>query len=102
MLELEIQLDEWLKGYLPGQFVLLSLDPREGVHPFTILAGDAASGRLRFAIKGLGDYTLGLSDRLRVGDPVTVEGPYGRFVRPVGEAAECWIAGGIGISYNFV
>jgi len=98
VLELEIQLDEWLKGYLPGQFVLLSLDPREGVHPFTILAGDAASGRLRFAIKGLGDYTLGLSDRLRVGDPVTVEGPYGRFVRPVGEAAECWIAGGIGIT----
>ena len=28
----------------------------------------------------------------------TVEGPYGRFVRPVGEAAECWIAGGIGIT----
>lgn len=57
----------------------------------------AADGRLRFGIKGLGDYTKALPDRLFPGQTVTIEGPYGRFDFDSGRR-QLWIAGGIGIA----
>jgi predicted ferric reductase len=85
-------------GHRAGQFALLTLDPSEGPHPFTIVSDWRPGARLRFAIKPLGDYTRTLSERIRPGGAATVEGPYGGF--DFGDAAEnqVWVAGGVGIA----
>lgn len=98
VLELEIALPKNLPHYQAGQFARLTLHKDEGAHPFTILQHDTEKGTLRFAIKSLGDYTRQLSDTLKIGDSVSVEGPYGRFILPKVKHKEYWIAGGIGIT----
>ncbi|WP_374439667.1 ferredoxin reductase family protein [Pseudomonas panipatensis] len=81
-----------------GQFAFLTSDRLEGQHPFSISSADQGNGEVRFSIKALGDYTQRLQDGLRVGDPVTVEGPYGCFDFRRGGERQVWIAGGIGIT----
>jgi predicted ferric reductase len=85
-------------GHKAGQFALLTLDRDEGPHPFTIVSDWTYGAPLRFAIKPLGDYTRTLAGRVRAGDAVVVEGPYGRF--DFGDISEdqVWVAGGIGIA----
>ena len=85
-------------GHEAGQFALLTLERSEGPHPFTIVSDWQAGAPLRFAIKPLGDYTRTLAGRVRVGDAVTVEGPYGRF--DFGDVLEeqVWVAGGVGVA----
>ncbi|MCB5196488.1 ferredoxin reductase family protein [Deefgea salmonis] len=90
------QLNTW-PGHTAGQFALVSFDPAEGAHPYTIAAADHGYGELRFIIKGLGDYTQTLAQKLQVGAAMTVEGPYGRF-NGQGTGAQAWIAGGIGVT----
>lgn len=84
--------------YRPGQFALLTLDDKEGAHPFTVVSSDAVQGTVTFAIKALGDYTRSLPAGLQAGQPVQIEGPYGRFVLPATAEPGLWIAGGIGIT----
>lgn len=80
-----------------GQFAFVTFDSVEGHHPFTLSNADAGNGELRFAIKALGDYTGQLAQRLRVGQAVQVEGPYGRFDFRTDRATEqVWVAAGIG------
>jgi predicted ferric reductase len=99
VLELEVALPtDFHDEYLPGQFALLTLHPEEGSHPFTIVREDVQNGSITFAIKALGDYTRQLAAQMQLGDPVTIEGPYGRFVLPESGSQEYWIAGGIGIT----
>ena len=99
ILELEVRLPaDFQDEYLPGQFALLTLHKDEGSHPFTILREDIQNGSIVFAIKQLGDYTRQLAERVLVGDQVSVEGPFGRFVLPESGFLEYWIAGGIGIA----
>ena len=85
-------------GHQAGQFALLTLDRKEGPHPFTIVSDWKTGAPLRFAIKPLGDYTRSLPNRVKVGKSVTVEGPYGHF--DFGDISEeqVWVAGGIGIA----
>src|SRR5271157_2150189 len=66
-------------------------------HPFSISA--APNGRyLRFTIKELGDYTRTLQ-RIPIGTPVFLEGPYGAFTGAVRTKARVLLmAGGIGIT----
>lgn len=82
-----------------GQFAFLTTDPREGAHPFTVSGADDGSGRVKFLIKALGDYTRHLQSRLQVGQAVTVEGPYGcfDFQRDDGRP-QIWVAAGIGVT----
>lgn len=90
-----------LKGawrHRAGQFAFLTSDRLEGQHPFSISSADQGNAEVRFSIKALGDYTRRLQDGLRVGDPVTVEGPYGCFDFRRGGERQVWIAGGIGIT----
>ncbi|WP_024872361.1 ferredoxin reductase family protein [Tolumonas lignilytica] len=99
VLELEVALPtDFHDEYLPGQFALLTLHQEEGAHPFTIVREDIQNGSIIFAIKALGDYTRQLAQQVQVGDTVTVEGPYGRFVLPPSGSQQYWIAGGIGIT----
>lgn len=85
-------------GHEAGQFALLTLDRSEGPHPFTIVSDWKPGTSLRFAIKPLGDYTRSLAGRVKAGDTVFVEGPYGRF--DFGEVSEdqVWVAGGVGVA----
>lgn len=85
-------------GHAAGQFAFVNFDPAEGPHPFTISSGWTGDGRLSFMIKGIGDYTSRLPELLRLGQLVTVEGPYGRFDFASGKARQIWVAGGIGIT----
>jgi predicted ferric reductase len=83
-----------------GQWFRLRFLTREGwfrAHPFSISA--APNGKyLRFTIKELGDYTRTLQ-RIPIGTPVFLEGPYGVLTGAVRRKARVLlVAGGIGIT----
>ena len=84
----------------PGQFAFLSASTPglQEPHPFTIGGHPDRDGSVRFLIKPLGDWTRRLPDRLRPGDAVEIEGPYGRFDFRKGGREQVWIAGGVGIT----
>ena len=88
--------------FRPGQFVYLVVH-KEGItpepHPYSIACGYNLEAKLKFGIKQLGDHTRTL-DRLNVGDPVTLYGPYGHFSDAFLRAdRDCvFIGGGIGIT----
>ncbi len=87
-------------GHRAGQFALVTFDPGEGAHPFTLTTADLKNGQLGFQIKALGDYTRTLPHRLRAGRAVTIEGPYGCFNPEKGRsnAQQLWVAGGVGVT----
>jgi predicted ferric reductase len=94
------RLDGAWRGHRAGQFAFVTFDEEEGAHPFTIASADQGDATLTFHIKGLGDYTRNLAGRLRLGQPVFIEGPYGRFetARIDRRARQIWVAGGIGVT----
>ncbi len=93
-------------GHRAGQFVFVRFDATEGAHPFTIASaphalGDSAEGEtlLRLVIKPLGDYTSTLHQRLRAGQHVDIEGPYGRFDgQGASHRQQVWVAAGVGVT----
>lgn len=97
-LEVELELDSRWPGHQAGQFAFLKTDASNEAHPFTILSAWTGDGRITFLIKELGDYTGALYDRLKIGDEVRVEGPWGRFDFAGDGARQLWIAGGVGIT----
>ena len=98
VLAVSLRLQPGWPGHDSGQFALVTFDSREGAHPFTIASHWQGDGQLRFGIKALGDYTRELPKRLKIGDPVWVEGPYGHFVFDDQRPRQIWIGGGIGIT----
>ena len=98
VLEVGLRLDTPWPGHQAGQFAFVTFDEREGPHPFTISSAWGDDGRMDFMIKPLGDYTRRLPATLKAGDPVRVEGPYGRFDFGGAQARQIWVAGGIGIT----
>lgn len=84
----------------PGQFAFVTFDTLEGAHPFTIASADQGDGLLSFQIKGLGDYTRKLAQRLSTGQKLSIEGPYGHFSpdRLDRNAQQRWVAAGIGVT----
>lgn len=91
-------LHDW-PGHKPGQFAFVNWDEAEGAHPCTIAsAWNPSEHRLTFITKALGDYTGRMAAALRVGQPVTVEGPYGCFTFDDDRPRQIWIGGGIGIT----
>lgn len=98
-LEKLITLEPGWPGHAPGQFAFVTSDQREGAHPYTIAsAWDPATRRIGFVTKALGDHTAQLGARLEIGQPVTVEGPYGCFTFDDDCPVQIWIGGGIGIT----
>ncbi len=98
VLEVTLSLKGHWPGHNAGQFVFLNFDDDEGPHPFTISSSWHRDGQLVFMIKGLGDYTSQLPEKLKTGDSVLVEGPYGKFDFHSGKENQIWVAGGIGIT----
>ncbi|MCL2524715.1 MAG: ferredoxin reductase family protein [Betaproteobacteria bacterium] len=94
-----VKLDGHWADHQPGQFAFVTTDPQEGAHPYTIAsAWDAQAQRLSFITKALGDYTRTLPERLRIGDRVKIEGPYGCFTFADEQPRQIWIGAGIGIT----
>ena len=97
------------RGHRPGQFVFVRFDGTEGAHPFTIASAPHALGNspkgeplLRLVIKPLGDYTRTLPQRLRAGQRVDIEGPYGRFDgQGSPRRQQVWVAAGVGVTPFF-
>lgn len=87
-------------GHQAGQFALVTFNKLEGAHPFTLSSADKTNGQLSFQIKALGDYTRKIPQHLHSGQPVLIEGPYGRFNPAKGRknAQQIWVAGGIGVT----
>jgi predicted ferric reductase len=98
VLKIAIKLKDRWSGHQAGQFAFVTLDPQEGAHPFTISSAWHDDGRLSFLVKGIGDYTRTLPDNVKIGDLVSVEGPYGRFDFSGSRPRQIWVAGGIGIT----
>jgi predicted ferric reductase len=99
VIEGEIDTLQGWPGHKPGQFAFVTWDQGEGAHPCTIAsAWNPSEHRLTFITKELGDFTRRMPEALRVGQPVTVEGPYGCFTFDDGRARQVWIGAGIGIT----
>jgi predicted ferric reductase len=98
--EVVCQLDKKWQGHRAGQFAFVTFDPFEGAHPFTIANADHGNRQLTFQVKALGDYTRQLHQKLKAGQSLSVEGPYGRFnfKHRNANAEQIWVAGGIGIT----
>ena len=99
VIEGDVDVAQGWPGHKPGQFAFVTSDEREGAHPYTIASvWRPSEHRLTFVTKELGDHTRRLPDALRVGQPVSVEGPYGYFTFDDECARQIWIGGGIGIT----
>lgn len=98
-LETEIEVPHGWPGHKPGQFAFALSDSSEGAHPYTIASGwNDKERHITFVTKELGDHTGSLRGKLKVGQTVTVEGPYGCFDFDNGLPRQIWIGGGIGIT----
>ncbi|MFZ3406141.1 ferric reductase-like transmembrane domain-containing protein [Vibrio chagasii] len=98
VMDLVLMPDASWQGHKAGQFAYLRFG-NEDPHPFTIVSGSEDS-ELRFLIKELGDFTNGLYERVKAGDTVRVEGPYGRLEFDLSKP-QIWVAGGVGIASFF-
>lgn len=99
VIEGSIKMQPGWPGHKPGQFAFVTSDHNEGAHPYTIAsAWDESDGCLVFIVKELGDHTSRLRQKLRVGMPVSVEGPYGYFDFEDDKLHQIWIGAGIGIT----
>lgn len=86
--------------FLAGQFAFFTFPDisKKEQHPFTI-SSHPHNDNLRITIKGLGDYTNDLHNKLKANALAKVEGPYGHFSSSyIKEVEQFWIAGGIGIT----
>ncbi|HHX8315677.1 TPA: ferredoxin reductase family protein [Vibrio diabolicus] len=86
------------QGHKAGQFAYVRFG-NEDPHPFTIVSGEH-DPEIHFLIKELGDFTTNLYQRVKAGNEVVVEGPYGRLEFDVNKP-QVWIAGGVGIASFF-
>jgi predicted ferric reductase len=99
VIEGRIQLDSGWKGHLPGQFAFATSKTTEGAHPYTIAsAWNPEKPSLTFIVKELGNWTGQLHNWLKVGMPVSVEGPYGCFDFNDHLPRQIWVGAGIGIT----
>lgn len=98
-LETEIEVPQGWPGHRPGQFAFATSDASEGAHPYTIASGwNDRDRRITFITKELGDHTSRLREKLREGQEVTIEGPYGCFDFTNSLPRQIWIGGGIGVT----
>lgn len=85
-------------AHCPGQYAFVQFAHSHESHPFSMVSSGNDTSTVRFAIKGLGDFTKALHQHIREGQEVIVEGPYGEFTFEDGSDRQIWIAAGIGIT----
>lgn len=94
--------DGQILDHIPGQFAFItpvSANVPKEEHPFTISSTPSRPDALQFVIRSLGDWTSKIN-RLKAGETVLIDGPYGLFSHKVLTENEpiIMIAGGIGIT----
>jgi predicted ferric reductase len=94
--------DDQILEYIPGQFAFItpvSANLPKEEHPFTISSTPSRPDSLQFVIRSHGDWTSKIN-RLKVGESVFIDGPYGLFSHMVSSGNDpiIMIAGGIGIT----
>jgi predicted ferric reductase len=94
---LKLKTDNMIE-YVPGQFCFLRLnrDKLYARHPFTI-SSSPQDKTLDFTIKIKGKFTR-IASRLREGEEIIVEGPFGIFTQEDADKKSVFIAGGVGIT----
>ncbi|CAH1659982.1 ferredoxin reductase family protein [Chelatococcus asaccharovorans] len=98
-LETEIAVPRTWPGHKPGQFAFAMSDAAEGAHPYTIASSwHPENPRISFITRELGDHTGRLREKLKLGQEVRVEGPYGCFTFDDACPHQIWVGGGIGIT----
>mgnify|MGYP000882259496 CR=1 FL=1 len=98
--EITMETNEDKLKYSAGQFAFFTFPNirKREQHPFTI-SSHPYNEELRITVKGFGDYTNNINEKLTIGEQTLVEGPYGHFSsKYVKEHDQIWIAGGIGIT----
>jgi ferredoxin-NADP reductase len=88
---------------LPGQYVVLRLQPRGDDVPLFrsySLSGPASTERYRISVKieAAGVAGLYLEKRLKVGDTIQVSAPRGNFILPPGDDPVVLLSAGIGVT----
>ncbi|WP_336801041.1 ferredoxin reductase family protein [Kaistia sp. MMO-174] len=97
--ETRIEVGQGWPGHKAGQFAFAMSDPAEGPHPYTIAsAWNDTTRHVTLIAKQLGDHTGRLREKLAIGQPIRLEGPYGCFTFDDACPHQIWIAGGIGIT----
>jgi predicted ferric reductase len=105
VLEIDIHLPGLKAAWEAGDFAFIRFPGIRGLreyHPFSIVNVPSRNARLRFAIRGDGDFTRALPEKLTEGAAVEVLPPFGRYQRFLDErdAARPMVilAGGIGVT----
>jgi len=85
-------------NFKAGQFCFLRLKGKKlyARHPFTISSSPQEEGFL-FTVKNTGRFTFALS-KMKIGDEVLIDGPFGRFVERKKSGDLVFVAGGVGIT----
>lgn len=88
--------------YKPGQYATISFLNHGRPTPmrcFSITSSPIDVGWLQFGLRVKGDFTQTAAKRIKAGDTVKVEGPFGGFViNPFRDRYDVLLAGGIGIT----
>ena len=85
----------------PGQFAYLQHKRFDQSHPFSVSHYNKQSKQISFSIKASGDWTKQLHSKLKKGQTVFVDGPYGVFGNEIPQLEKnkvIVVAGGIGIT----
>lgn len=98
VLEIRVQVKGQWSGHEVGQFAFVTMGDKERIHPFSISSAWDDDAHSLFLRMELGDYTRSLPFRLRVGEVVQVDGPYGQFDFDTDKPRQIWVGGGIGIT----
>lgn len=85
-------------NFKPGQFCFLRInkDKLYARHPFTI-SSTPSDNELHFTIKKYGRFTQ-TAEKLKKGDEVIVDGPFGNFIIKNNEKDLVFFSGGVGIA----
>lgn len=87
--------------YFPGQYLDLTVPGTRESRSFSMATPPDRSGRLEFVIKVYPDgmFSAYLDQRMRVGDRIDVEGPYGTFTLRESRTSDLlFMAGGAGLA----
>lgn len=98
IIDMRLSLPEGRFKYQAGQYIFLKFPFFSEPHPFSIASYDKDMKNIRIIIKELGDFTKELPGRIKEGDNVIIEGPYGNFTFDDESHRQIWIAGGIGVT----
>ena len=87
-----------LMKFKAGQFCFLRINKNKlhARHPFTI-SSSPEDNFLKFTIKIEGRFTK-TAEKIKVGEPICVDGPYGKFHTKQNDENLIFIAGGVGIT----